>query len=564
MNRRTFLQAAGGSLALPLLIGRSSAFAGQNPQPGAVVETTLGRVRGLSAPGVTSFKGLRYGASTSGANRFQPPVTPASWTGTIDAFEAGPRAWQPFRPMIPEIGDALTGSGPMDEDCLRLNVWTPAADGNRRPVMVWFHGGGQRTGSGNSIFYDGSELARKHDVVVISVTHRLNALGYLWLAGLPGTGERFARTSNLPLLDLTAALGWVRDNISRFGGNPGNVTIFGQSGGGGKTAMLSAFPSAKGLFHRAIIMSTLADTAITGLEPARAIEAAELFLRRMNLTAATADRLLTVPPAEIISALTGGGGRAGGQSGQAGPTGDISLRYVPVVDGRTLPAHPFDPRASELSADVPMMFGSNECEGIPYGNPDDPYWTTEPTTAAELRERVKRIVSVDDGEADRLIEVYRAGRPNASFGDLATIVAGDNSALRLSAYTLAERKFAQGRAPAYLYYFDWRSPVRNGKLRTMHCMELPFVFDHPDKISFMTGTGSDRAALATTMSNAWVAFARSGNPTPTGQTAWTAFNPATWPTMVFGSRTGLVNDPHGVERRALKAARESRERQRPA
>jgi para-nitrobenzyl esterase len=342
------------------------------------------------------------------------------------------------------------------------------------------------------------------------------------------------------------------------------VTIFGQSGGGGKTAMLSAFPSAKGLFHRAIIMSTLADTAITGLEPARAIEAAELFLRRMNLTAATADRLLDVPPADIISALTGGSGRAGGQSGQVGPAGDISLRYVPVVDGRTLPAHPFDPRASEISADVPMMFGSNECEGIPYGNPDDPYWTSEPSTAAELRERVKRLVSVDDREADRLIELYRAGRPNDSVGDLAAVMAGDNSALRLSAYILAERKFAQGRAPAYLYYFDWRSPVRNGKLRTMHCMELPFVFDHPDKIAFMTGTGSDRAALATAMSNAWVAFARSGNPTPAGQPAWTAFNPTAWPTMVFGSRTRLVNDPHGTERRALQAARESRERQRPA
>ena len=177
--------------------------------------------------------------------------------------------------MIPEIGDALTGSGPMDEDCLRPESSGRRATGaGQRPVMVWFHGGGQRTGSGNSIFYDGAELARKHDVVAISVNHRLNALGYLWLAGLPGTGERFARTSNLPLLDLVLALEWVRDNVARFGGDPRNVTIFGQSGGGGKTAMLTAFPAAKGLFHRAIIMSTLADTAISGLEPARAVEAA--------------------------------------------------------------------------------------------------------------------------------------------------------------------------------------------------------------------------------------------------------------------------------------------------
>ncbi len=558
MNRRTFIHATGGALALPLFWrGPDSALA-QNSQRGPAIDTTFGKVRGLTSNGLSSFKGLRYGASTADANRFQPPVKPTPWTGVVDAFEAGPRAWQPFRPMVPEIGDALTGSGPMDEDCLRLNVWTPAPDRGRRPVMVWFHGGGQRTGSGNSIFYDGSELARKHDVVVVSVTHRLNALGYLWLAGVPGSGERFARTANLPLLDLTAALEWVRDNIGQFGGNPANVTIFGQSGGGGKTAMLSAFPAAKGLFHRAIIMSTLSDTAIAGLEPARAVEAAELLFRRLGVTAATADRLMAMPAKQVIDALTGGTGQAGGQAGQTGPAADISLRYVPVVDGKTLPAHPFEPGASAISADIPMMLGSNECEGIPYGNPDDPYWTSEPTTVAELRERVKRIVPVNDQEADRLIELYRAGRPTDSMGDLAAVMSGDNSGLRLSAYTIAERKFAQGKAPAYLYYFNWRSPVRNGKLRTMHCMELPFVFDHPDKISFMTGTGPDRAAIATAMSSAWVAFARSGNPNHAGIPAWAPFNPTAWPTLVFGSKTEAVNDPHGAERRAMQAAREKR------
>ena len=240
--------------------------------------------------------------------------------------------------------------------------------------MVWFHGGGQRTGSGNSIFYDGTELARKHDVVVITLTHRLNALGYLWLAGLPGMSERFSRTANLPLADLVLALEWVRDNVERFGGNPGNVTIFGQSGGGGKVAMLTAFPAAKGLFHRAIIMSTLADTAVTGLEPARAVEAAEMLLgasRREGLDATSCCRCLpTMCGAERMAVARGGQG--GGRDGR------LSLRFVPVVDGRTLPAHPFEPAASDLSATVPLMVGSNECEGIPYGNPDDPYWTSEP------------------------------------------------------------------------------------------------------------------------------------------------------------------------------------------
>ena len=554
MRRRDFLGLSGGSLALSVLCGRSAVHA-QTAATGPVVETTAGRLRGLSLNGSVSFKGIRYGASTAGANRFQPPARPQPWTGVVDAFDYGPRAWQPFRRMIPEIGDALTGSGPMDEDCLRLNVWTPATGRGRRPVMVWFHGGGQRTGSGNSIFYDGAALARQHDVVVVTVTHRLNAFGYLWLAGLPGTSQRFSRTVNLPLADLVAALEWVRDNIDRFGGAPGNVTIFGQSGGGGKTAMLTALPAAKGLFHRAIIMSTLADTALTGLEPARAVEAANVLLGRLGVKATDADALMTVPAERIVSALTGGTGRAGGQGGQTAPDGDISLRFVPVVDGDTLPAHPFEPAASDISATIPMMVGSNECEGIPYANPDDPYWTSEATSAAELRSVVRRIIPVSDAEADRLIAVYRSHRPTETPGDIAAVIAGDASVLRYAAHTIARRKFAQGRAPVYLYSFTWRSPVRNGKLRSMHGMEVPFVFDHPDAISFMTGTGSGRYALAQTMSEAWVSFARTGNPSHAGLPSWTPYNPTTWPTMVFDAQVGLVHDPHGEERRAMEAVR---------
>jgi para-nitrobenzyl esterase len=444
--------------------------------------------------------------------------------------------------MIPEIGDALTGSGPMDEDCLRLNIWTPATGQGNRPVMVWFHGGGQRTGSGNSIFYDGTSLANRHDAVVITVTHRLNALGYLWLAGLPGASERFSRTANLPLADLVVALEWVRDNVGRFGGNPGNVTIFGQSGGGGKVAMLTAFPAAKGLFHRAIIMSSLADTAVTGQEPDQAREAALRLLARLGLTSATADSLLTMPAEQVVTAMTTGEG------------GDLSLRFVPVVDGRTLPSHPFEPVPSDLSASVPLIVGSNECEGIPYGNPDDPYWTTEPATFNDLRAHVKRILPVNDEDVDRLIALYRSHRPTETPGDIAAVIAGDASSLRHAAHIIARRKFAQGRAPVYLYSFTWRSPVRGGKLRSMHCMELPFVFDHPDAISSMTGTGADRRPLAAAMSEAWVSFARTGSPSHSGIPSWTPFNSTTWPTMVFGSNVELVADPHGEERRAIDSA----------
>jgi para-nitrobenzyl esterase len=545
LSRRAWLLASGALTAAALtrlapLLGQEDAV------PGRVVDTSSGKLRGLVERGVHIFKGIPYGAPTSGANRFRPPRKPKPWRGILEASSYGLRAYQPARPMIPEIGDALTGSGPMSEDCLRLNVWTPAVGAGPRPVMVWFHGGGQRTGSGNSIFYDGAELARQHDVTVVTVTHRLNAFAYLWLAGLPGARERFADAANLGLKDLVAALQWVRDNIAAFGGDPANVTVFGQSGGGGKTAMLTAFPAARGLFHRAIIMSTLADTALTGLEPERAAEAAELLLRRLGLAPRDAARLETLPPETIVAALANDG---------AGPAPDLSQRYVPVVDGVTLPAHPFEPAASPLSAAIPILTGSNECEAVPYGNPSDAYWQSEPANDAELRAALQRIVALDDAAADRMIALYRSNRPNATPGDLAAIMAGDNSPLRLSSYTIAERKFAQDAASVYLYYFDWYSPVRDGKLRAMHGMELPFVFAHPDLVRFMTGMGEERYELARKMSAAWVAFARTGNPNHDDIPRWEPWNPTRWPTMMFGREVRAVDDPWGAERRAMAAAR---------
>jgi len=333
------------------------------------------------------------------------------------------------------------------------------------------------------------------------------------------------------------ALEWVRDNIARFGGDAGNVTIFGQSGGGGKTAMLTGFPAAKGLFHRAIIMSTLSDTAVTGLRPERAVEAAELLLRRLDIPPAQASRLLALPAERIIDALSM-------------PAPDLSLRFVPVVDGRTLPADPFSP-ASPLSATVPILTGSNECEGIPYGNPDDPYWTSAPSDDAALRVRLRAAVPMSDEEAARTIALYRSHRPGATPADLAAIMAGDASELRRAAFTIAAAKHAQGRAPVYLYRFNWRSPMRGGKLRSMHGMELPFVFDHPDRISFLTGTGEDRHALARNMSAAWVAFARTGNPNHGGIPRWDAWTPSRWTTMVFDTPITAVDDPWGDERRAM-------------
>jgi para-nitrobenzyl esterase len=555
MHRRRFLghtvTALGAALS-PWASARHHLLAQGAQRPGPVVEIATGRIRGLSLQGSVAFKGVPYGAPTSGNGRFMPPQPPAAWTGVREATAYGERAPQPFRAMVPEIGDLLTGTGPMSEDCLKLNVWTPAVGTGRRPVMVWMHGGGFRTGSGNSPLYDGEALARKHDVVVVTLTHRLNAFGFLHLAD---TGvERFARSANLGMQDIVLALQWVRDHIARFGGDAGNVTVFGQSGGGGKTAILRGMPAARGLFHKSIIMATLADTAISALELPSAQEATELLLRRLDLRPAQVDALAQLPQDRILAALTGGSGRAGGQAGAPSPQGDISLRFVPVRDGKTMTVHPFAPASSPLAADIPIICGSNETEGVPYANPDDPYWTTAPADDAALARQVSTSMRIDTAAATRIVAAYRKSRPSAPPGELAAVISGDNSPLRVSADTIAERQSALSRAPVFHYYFQWRSPVRNGLVRSMHGVELPFVFDHVNRATFMNGTGEDRLALADRMSRAWVAFARTGNPSHAGIPRWPAFD-STRPTMVFDRECRVVTDLRGEERRALAATR---------
>jgi len=468
-----------------------------------------------------------------------PPTEVEPWTGVRDAFELGSKSPQAGAGEIPEVA-AMDMHEAMGEDCLRLNVWTSGLrDGHKRPVMVWLHGGGYAEGSGGYIMYDGANLAGKHDVVMVTVNHRLNIFGYLYLADLGQ--ERFAKAANAGQLDIIAALEWVRDNIGGFGGDPSNVTIFGQSGGGGKVSTLMAMPAAKGLFHRAIVQSA---AALKGVPRADATQAAETILGKLSLRANQLEELQRLPMGQLLNAMRGPG--PGGPGGLAAFLASPAARLAPVVDGRTLPNDPFDPVAPEVSANVPLLIGSNETE-VTFS----PTTPLDPMDDAALLENVKRTLRIEDPVADRLISIYRKSRPKASNIDLYLILASDAAGARTGSGTEADRKAAQGKAAVYKYYFQWYTPVRAGKLRSLHTLEIPFVFDNIDLAQPMTGYGEDRYALAEKMSRAWVAFARTGNPNHRGLPMWPAFNPDQRATMIFNSECKVVNDPYGQERKEI-------------
>ena len=537
MNRREALKnsLAGSALALAGSQYANQAVASAAVEASPVVETQYGKVRGATVRGVHIFKGVPYGGKTEGAARFLPPAKPEKWTGVREVTKTMPRCVQ--GPTVRElrIWDGAYNRGfsgreeevrePESENCLALNVLTPGLKG-KRPVMVYIHGGGFAILSPViTQFADG--LPRDEDVVLVGVSHRLNVFGYLYLGGL---SEKYA-VGNPGQLDLILALEWVRDNIAQFGGDPENVMVFGESGGGAKISALLGMPGAKGLFHRAVVES---GSIMRVHDADEATRMAKVLLMTCGLGRNQISELQKVPAAKLYE----------GSMAVAQPM----IGFGPVVDGHSLPQQPWDPKAPEISADIPMIIGCCKDEPAEWCMPDDFLFSLD---AAGLRDRIVK-GGIPEAEVDPLLAAYRRDHPEESPTDFYMRITTDRG-FRWWAIKQAELKAEQGKGNVYMYYFAWDTPVTYAghRFKAFHGAELPLTMRN------VLYPESD--PLSRQISGAWAAFARSGNPNHAGLPEWPAYTLAERATMVFDlGKSRVVNDPDGEERRMLRDRLSSR------
>ena len=522
------IRAANRILATLALTASATAIAQEAATP--IVETESGKVQGVEQEGIDAFLGVRYAAPPLGDLRFKPPVKAPGWIGVADATgygapcmqlysASGPNASEMTR-QIQTIFPTSTEAKVDNEDCLFLNVWTPAAgDGGKRPVMVWFHGGGYSYGSGGWPAYNGRNLAEKGDVVVVTVNHRLNAFGYLNLA--EKFGEEYAASGNVGNLDLVRSLEWVRDNIAAFGGDPDNVTIMGESGGGSKVSHLMAMPSADGLFDKAVIQS---GPGVYSGKPDEAADYAGRILEEAGVE--TSGDLARLRSDQLVEAVR----RATPSESAMGR----SPQFGPIADGTIIPRDPFLPSAPEQSRDIPVLIGYNKDEMTLF-------LAAQPWFGRLTDETLTMMTKGMGAEAVAAVDAYRAMYPDYSPTHLAAIAMGTRFVR--GTYFLADQQSRTATAPVYVYRLTWETPIGGGMLRSPHTLDIPLMFDNAAESAAFVGTGAEAQAMADMMSDAWLAFAKTGRPSSPSLPEWTPYSSDSRMVMELDLEPRLVSDP---------------------
>lgn len=484
-----------------------------------LVATTHGKVRGYDDGDISVFKGVRYGANTA-PDRFRPPRAPQPWQGVIDCFDYGASAPQ----------DRATET--TSEDCLFLNVWSPGInDGRKRPVMFYIHGGAYNHGSGSSPLYDGSALARHGDVVVVTVNHRLNAFGYLYLQRL--APDLFPDSGNCGQLDLVLALRWVQKNIEAFGGDPDRVLAFGQSGGGAKIATMMAMPAATGLFHRAASMS---GQQVTASGPTNATQRTLAYLDALSVSPKKLDRLAELPVDRLVNAL---------DARDPVLDYDASVYFGPVLDMRSLTRHPFYPDAAPQSASIPMIIGNTHDETRAFLR-DPGYYELDWDDVPALLVPNMRVDIRPDYVVDEYRRIYPDYTPSQVFFAATTAARSWRGAI-----IEAEERAKQGGADTFAYQLDFPSPLKP-QLGAPHTLDIPLVFRNLDAHGSITGTGGEAKAVSAMMSDAFISFASTGVPSSVHLPNWPPFALPDRPTMVFDAPPRMENDPRGAERKIFE------------
>jgi len=509
----------------------------------ALADTQYGKVKGYMLRGIYYFLGIPYGADTSGPNRFMPPQKPEPWTEIFPAVWWGNSAPQIMEKRYANVYASFADHWNYDdvsEDCLRLNIFTPAInDGKKRPVMVWLHGGGFVNGNGiEQDGYNGENLSRKGDIVFVSVNHRLGPLGFTNLAAVGD--EKYSMSGNVGMLDLVAAFEWVRDNIAGFGGDPGNVTIMGQSGGGAKVTTLTAMPSAKGLFHKAVVLS---GAGIKSGDKEYSEKLGAYVLKEADLMPGQHSKLHDLPWLEYINLANRASTRLAQESGPT-PAG-MRRGFNPVVDGVVLPQHPYYPEASPSSADVPMMICSTMNEMAPSRTMPE----LENITLDKVAENLKTRAGFSSGfgeKAGEVVEAYGKAFPDRKPVEIWSMISGN----RQGVVALADAKSRQP-PPVYVAWFCWQPPLFDNRMRAFHCLDICFWYYNTDVMLTHTGGGLRPRLLSEKMSGTLLQFMRNGNPDGGGLPPWSKYTSENGEVMVLDDGSEVKNDPDREARKAL-------------